>query len=159
MSSDAGALLLGEINRATGIIEGFAACFTDHRDAERLEHTVAHLIGQRVYALALGYEDLNDHDKLRQDPLLAALVGKIDKTGGDRRCRRDKGNPLAGKSTLNRMELTPEDATEKSRYQKIVSQPEKIDQFFMDVFLNAHAHPPEEIVLDVERFPPQVRDS
>ena len=148
VSSDAGALLLGEVNRATGIIEAFAGCFTDHRDAERLEHTVMHLIGQRVYALALGYEDLNDHEKLRRDPLLAALVGKLDPTGGDRRCERDKANPLAGKSTLNRLELTPENATARSRYQKIVYDAGKIDRFFMDVFLNSHASPPEEIVLD-----------
>jgi hypothetical protein len=148
VSSDAGALLLGEVNRASGIIESFAACFTDHRKADRIEHGVGQLIGQRVYALALGYEDLNDHEKLRQDPLLAALAGKIDPTGGDRRRPRDKGNPLAGKSTLNRLELTPEDATAQSRYQKIVYDGGKIDRFFMDLFLNAHERPPEEIVLD-----------
>jgi len=148
VSSDGGALLLGEINRATGIIESFAKCFTDHRDEERIEHSVLHLIGQRVFALALGYEDLNDHDKLRQDPLLAALVRKLDPVGADRRCERDKGNPLAGKSTLNRLELTPQDATAKSRYQKIVYDAGAIDRFFVDAFLNAHASPPKEIVLD-----------
>ena len=88
------------------IIERFASCFTDHRDPELIEHSVYHLIAQRVFGLALGYEDLNDHDELRHDPLLAALVGKQDPTGQDRLRDRDRGKASAGKSTLNRLELT-----------------------------------------------------
>ena len=85
-----------------------------------IEHTVEELVAQRIYALALGYEDLNDHDDLRNDPLLAVLVGKNDPTGGNRIRKRDKGKPLAGKSTLNRLELTPVGADEESRYKKIL---------------------------------------
>ena len=92
------------------------------------------LVSQRVYGIALGYEDLNDHDSLRADHLLAILCGKEDPSGQDRRCQRDKGKALAGKSTLNRLELTPADATEKSRYKKIVYHGEKIERFFIDSF-------------------------
>jgi hypothetical protein len=105
ITSDAGGLLLREVEQRTGIIRQFAACFVDHRDPELIEHTVEELVAQRVYALALGYEDLNDHDRLRLDPLLATLVGKEDPTGESRLRERDRGKPLAGKSTLNRLEL------------------------------------------------------
>ena len=88
ISSDGGALLLRQVEQATGIIRQFAACFTDHRDPEKIEHPLGHLIAQRVYALALGYEDLNDHDDLRHDPLLATVVGKDDPKGESR--RRDR---------------------------------------------------------------------
>src|SRR5262249_45257553 len=81
ISSDGGCLLLGEAERLTGTLRQFAACFTDHRDSDAIEHTVAQLVAQRLYGLALGYEDLNDHDTLRLDPLLATLVGKADPTG------------------------------------------------------------------------------
>ena len=107
ISSDAGGLLLKQTEQATGIINQFAGCFNDHRDPDLIEHTAEDLIAQRIYALALGYEDLNDHDELRNDPLLALLVGKKDPTGRDRIRKRDKGKALAGKSTLNRLELTP----------------------------------------------------
>src|SRR3954451_14558321 len=105
ISSDGGALLLRETERLTGIVRQFAACFTDHRDPELVEHPVEHLLAQRVYGLALGYEDLNDHDDLRRDPPLATVVGKDDPSGESRRRRRDRGKALAGKSTLNRLEL------------------------------------------------------
>jgi Transposase DDE domain group 1 len=107
ITSDGGALLLRTTEELTGIIRQFARCFTDHRNPELIEHSVEELLGQRVYGLALGYEDLNDHDDLRHDPLLATVVGKADPTGDSRRRRRDRGKPLAGKSTLNRLELTP----------------------------------------------------
>ena len=100
ITSDAGALLLRELDQATGILRDFTGCFTDHRNPDLIEHTVLELVAQRVYALALGYEDLNDHDELRADPLLATLVGKVDPTGQNRRRKKDRGKPLAGKSTL-----------------------------------------------------------
>src|SRR5215471_433732 len=150
ITSDGGALLLGEAERLTGALHQFAACFTDHRDPDAIEHTVLQLVSQRVYGLALGYEDLNDHDTLRRDPLLATLVGKTDPTGQDRLRAQDRGKPLAGKSTLNRLELTPPDANAGSRYQKIVAHPEAIERLFVDLFLRAHAAPPAEIVLDLD---------
>jgi len=116
ITSDGGSLLLRELEAKSGIIRRFAACFTDHRDPDRTEHTVEQLVAQRVYALALGYEDLNDHDALRHDPMLAVLVGKADPKGADRRDERDRGKALVGKSTLNRLELAPADATSESRY-------------------------------------------
>src|SRR3954453_5569779 len=112
ISSDGGALLLRETERLTGVVRQFASCFTDHRNADLTEHTAEELIAQRVYALALGYEDLNDHDDLRRDPLLATVVGKGDPTAKDRRGQPDRGKPLAGKSTLNRLEPTPVGADE-----------------------------------------------
>jgi hypothetical protein len=150
ISSDAGGLLLREVEAKTGILRRFAACFTDHRDPDRLEHTVGELIAQRVFALALGYEDLNDHDTLRYDPLLALLVGKADPTGQERRRHEDRGKSLAGKSTLNRLELTPVGADEKSRYKKIVARHRDIDSFFVETFLALHRTPPKEIVLDLD---------
>jgi len=150
ITSDAGGLLLREVEAKTGILRRFAACFTDHRDPELVEHTVGELVAQRVFALALGYEDLNDHDTLRHDPLLAALVGKLDPTGHDRRCPRDRGKSLAGKSTLNRLELTPVGADAKSRYKKVVARHHDIESFFVETFLALHRQPPKEIVLDLD---------
>jgi hypothetical protein len=150
ITSDGGALLLAEVERRTAILQRLAQCFTDHRDPELIEHTTLQLLRQRVYALALGYEDLNDHDILRTDPLLATLVGKTDPTGQDRLRLRDQGKPLAGKSTLNRLELTPADATAAARYKKIVADADAIDHLFVEVFLQAHATPPTRIVLDLD---------
>ena len=150
ITSDAGGVLLREVESKTGILRRFAACFRDHRDPERIEHSACELLTQRVYALALGYEDLNDHDALRHDPLLAVLVGKADPTGRDRRRREDRGKALAGKSTLNRLELTPTGADETSRYKKIVARHRDIEDFFVETFLALHPKPPEEIVLDFD---------
>ena len=150
ITSDAGSLLLREVEAKTGILRRFAACFTDHRDPERVEHSVGELVAQRVFALALGYEDLNDHDTLRHDPLLAVLVGKADPTGQDRRRREDRGKSLAGKSTLNRLELTPTGANAKSRYKKVVARHRDIESFFVKTFLALHPQPPKEIVLDLD---------
>lgn len=150
VSSDGGCLLLGEAERVTGTLRQLAACFTDYRDPDAIEHTVAQLLAQRVYGLALGYEDLNDHDVLRLDPLLATLVGKGDPTGADRLRQRDRGKALAGKSTLNRLELTPPDASAASRYQKIVARPEAIERLFVDLFVQAQGQPPAQIVLDLD---------
>jgi len=148
ITSDAGALLLREVEAATNIVQQFAACFTDYRRPDRIEHSVAELVAQRVYGLALGYEDLNDHEQLRADPLLAALVGKADPTGESREKKRDRGKPLAGKSTLNRLELTPKDGP--LGHKKIVLDTNAADRFFVDVFLQAHDEPPKRIVLDVD---------
>jgi hypothetical protein len=150
ITSDGGGLLLREVERRTGILEQFGACFVDHRAPDLVEHSVRELVGQRVYGLALGYEDLNDHDELRRDPLLATLVGKADPTGEDRVRMRDAGKPLAGKSTLNRLELTRVDAGPESRYKKIVLKEGAVDRLFVDVFLQAHGHAPDRIVLDLD---------
>jgi len=138
--SDAGVLLLKRVEQTTGIVRQFAACFTDHRDPERIDHSLYELIAQRVYALALGYEDLNDHDVLRHDPLLAALVGK----------KNPDREPLAGKSTLNRLELTPVRADADSRYKKIVVHRQDVDRFFVEAFLQSYASAPACIVLDLD---------
>jgi hypothetical protein len=152
ITSDAGGLLLRETEKRTSIVQGFAKCFQDLRNPDLIEHTVAELIAQRVYGLALGYEDLNDHDELRRDPLLAVLVGKEDPEGDDRVRQQDKGKALAGKSTLNRLELTSEQPTAAGqRYKKIIMNPEEIDRHFVEVFLQAHREAPEQIVLDVRR--------
>src|SRR3954452_21600344 len=116
ISTDGGALLLREAERLTGIIRQFAACFTDHRNPDLTEHTSEELIAQRVYALALGYEDLNDHDDLRRDPLLAPVAAKAAPRATPRRRPRDRGKALAGKSTLTRLELSPTGAGADTRY-------------------------------------------
>jgi hypothetical protein len=150
ITSDAGALLLREVEAKTGILQRFAACFTDHRDLERIQHTVLELISQRVYGLALGYEDLNDHDSLRHDPLFGLLVNKADLTGQDRPRLADQGKALAGKSTLNRLERTPVGANSKSRYKKIVANHRDIESTFVETFLVLHPKPPTELVLDLD---------
>ena len=147
LSSDGGVLLLGEVDRRLGLLGQFAACFTDHRNPGLVEHSVPELVRQRVFGLALSYEDLNDHDELRTDPLLAAVVGKADPTGSDRRQEQDRGKPLAGKSTLNRLEWG---AVKQDRYRKITVDDEAVDRFFVDVFLSAHEQAPAEIVLDLD---------
>ncbi len=150
ITSDAGGLLLRETERLTGILRQFSACYTDHRDPDRIEHTVEELIAQRVYGLALGYEDLNDHDDLRHDPLLAVLVGKTDPLGKDRHREQDQGKALAGKSTLNRLELTPSGANANSRYKKITVDRGQVQRLFTSLFLQAHDQPPARIILDLD---------
>ena len=150
ISSDGGSLLLRRVEELTGIIRQFAACFTDHRNPQLIEHTLEHLVAQRIYALALGYEDLNDHDDLRLDPLLATVVGKKDPTGQDRLRDRDKGKARAGKSTLNRLELTPVGADQDSRYKKIICSTRAVDDLFVEWFLQAYPVPPERLVLDLD---------
>ena len=140
MTSDAGALLLGVTDRAIGLIERFAACFTDGRRAELTEHEVRTLVGQRVFGIALGYEDLIDHDQLRHDPTLAVLAGKL-------AARRQGCAPLAGKSTLNRLELGGPTMT---RYHRIAWDAAKIEALFIDLFLEAHPQPPKQIILDLD---------
>jgi hypothetical protein len=150
ISSDGGSLLLREIESRTKVVEQFAGCFTDHRNPDLIEHTAGDLVAQRVFGLALGYEDLNDHDDLRSDPLLAVAVGKTDPKGKTRVRERDRGKALAGKSTLNRLELTKADATAGERYKKIVLDGDAVDQLLVDLFLQAHPEPPEEIEIDLD---------
>jgi hypothetical protein len=150
ITSDGGGLLLREVEKRTGIVERFAACFSDCRDAERIEHTVRELVAQRVYGLALGYEDLNDHDELRRDPMLAVLAEKEDPTGESRVRERDRGKALAGKSTLNRLELTKAKVEEKERYKKVVMDKAAVDRLLGEVFLESYAEAPQEIVLDLD---------
>src|SRR5437660_1063797 len=140
ITSDAGALLLGATDRAIGMMERFAACFHDERRAELFEHEVVMLLGQRVFGIALGYEDLNDHDELRHDPMMAVLAGKLE-------ARRDDCAPVAGKSTLNRLELS---RLEPTRYHKISHNPIAIKRLMVDLFLEAHDRPPSEIILDLD---------
>src|SRR5918995_610291 len=139
LSSDGGAPLLRQVDALTGIVRQFAACFDDHRDPDLVEHPVEHLLAQRVYGLALGYEDLNDHDDLRRDPLLATVVGKDDPTGKARQRRHDRGKALAGKSTLNRLELTPVGADPGSRYKKVRCRTRDVERLLVTLFLQAHS--------------------
>ena len=150
ITSDAGVLLLREVAERSGLLRHFAQCFTDYRAPELIEHRVEELVAQRVLALACGYEDLNDHDVLRDDALLAVAAGKTDATGATRKRERDRGHALAGKSTLNRLEGTPAAATAAARYKKIVYDGAAIEAWFVEAFLAAHATPPAEIVLDLD---------
>lgn len=138
LSSDGGGLLLREVERRTEILRQFSACFRDFRDPLHVTHSVRELVSQRVFGLALGYEDLNDHDQLRHDPLVGALVD-----------RAEVLRPLAGKSTLNRLELTPE-GRGNDRYRRIVFDGEAIDAFLVNVFVQAYPVAPQEIVLDLD---------
>jgi len=140
ITSDAGALLLGATDGAIRLIERFAACFIDRRKAELIEHFVPTLIAQRVFGIALGYEDISDHDDLRHDPIMAVLAGKLE--AGRKDCA-----PVAGKSTLNRLELSREIAT---RYHKIAHESASIERLFVTLFLEAHKTPPKEIVIDLD---------
>ena len=140
VTSDAGALLLEATDQAIGLVKRLAGCFHDERRPELIEHEVATLVGQRVFAIALGYEDLNDHDELRHDPLMAVLAGKLT-------AKREECAPVAGKSTLNRLELSK---LEPTRYHKISHNPMAIRNLLVDVFLESHARPPRQIVLDLD---------
>ena len=139
VTSDAGALLVGATDRAIGLIRRFAACFHDERQ-DLIEHEVATLVGQRVFAIALGYEDLNDHDELRHDPLMGVLAGKL-------AARRADCAAVAGKSTLNRLELS---RLESTRYHKMSHNPMAIRHPFVDMFLEAHGSAPRQIILDLD---------
>jgi hypothetical protein len=150
ITSDAGGLLLREVEKRTGIIRRFAACFRDGRDPRFTEFTVEELVAQRIYGLALGYEDLNDHDQLRWDPALAVMVGREDVKGETRHLKQDRGKALAGKSTLNRLELTPAGPFSTDPYKKIGRDEAAIDALLVDHFLESHQKPPLEIILDAD---------
>jgi hypothetical protein len=136
ISSDGGALLLRQTEKRLNVLPRLAACFLDGRSPERIEHSVAEMLAQRIYGLALGYEDVNDHEQLRSDPLFGVLAG-----------REELDRPLAGKSTLNRMELG---AGAGDRYKKITFWKESIDELLTQLFIEAHDQPPAELVLDVD---------
>jgi hypothetical protein len=140
VTSDAGGLLLGATDRAIGLVARFAACFDDGRAPALVEHGVAAMVAQRVFGIALGYEDLVDHDQLRHDPVLATLAGKL-------QAKRKACAPLAGKSTLNRLEHAP---SEPSRYHKIGHDGSAIEDLFVDLFLEAHTTAPRQLVLDLD---------
>jgi hypothetical protein len=135
ISSDGGALLLREVDLKIRLLDRLTGCFSDGRSGFRIQHQMSEMLAQRIYGLALGYEDLNDHQQLRNDPLLAVLSGK-----------RKLEEPLAGKSTLNRLELSGR----SKRYHKIGYCPEAIDRLLVDLYIESHAAQPEEIVLDLD---------
>jgi hypothetical protein len=147
VSSDGGGLLLREVERRRGWVRAFAECFDDHRDARWVEHSVQAMAGQRIFGLALGYEDLNDHEHLRADPLLAVLCEKADPTGADRCRQEDKGKPLAGKSTLNRLE---HGQGAGSRYKKVVLREKAVEDLFVNQFISGQVEAPKALVLDLD---------
>jgi hypothetical protein len=140
VTSDAGGLLLGATDRTINLMDRFSSCFHDERRAEWIEHEIVTLVGQRVFGIALGYEDLNDHDELRHDPMMAVLVGKL-------AARREDCAPVAGKSTLNRLELSK---LEPTRYHKISHNPVAIKKLLVELFLEAHERAPQQIILDLD---------
>jgi hypothetical protein len=152
ISTHGGGLLLREVDVRLGLMDRLSRCFTDHRNADRIEHSVRDLVSQRVYALALGYEDLNDHDALMGERLLAVMVGKRDPSAGDRECarERDAGHALAGSSTLNRLELSEPGQASVDRYKRIVANIDAFDQLLVDVFVASFNEAPEQIWLDLD---------
>src|SRR6201993_5642314 len=136
LTTEGGSLLLRQVDRKIGLLRRVAGCFSDYRQPDRIEHGLEEMLAQRIYGLALGYEDLKDHEQLRQDPLLGVLAGK-----------RDLSEPLAGKSTLNRLELTPVGSPAAERYNKIAYSPEAIDELLVTLFLESHGKAPRSIVL------------
>ena len=139
LTTEGGALLLRATDGKVGLLRRVVSCFSDARDPQRIEHELSEMLAQRIYGLALGYEDLNDHEQLRHDPLLGMLAG-----------RRDLDAPLAGKSTLNRLELTPVGSPAAERYNKIGYCAAALDELLVDLFLEAHRQAPREIVLDLD---------
>jgi len=150
ISSDGGLLLLREVAQLSDFFGRVADCFIDHRDPTRIEHSVHHLVAQRILGIACGYEDLNDHDALRYDQLLAVAVGKADPSGADRKQRRDRGRALAGHATLNRIETAPPVLDEARKDLKILHDPAAVERFFVDFMLDAHNEVPDQLILDLD---------
>ena len=151
LTSDGGALLLREADRRLGLTRRMARCFADGRQAWRVEHDVRSMVVQRVHGLALGYEDLNDHDRLRCDPLLALAAGKADPAGGDRPRARDRGRALAGSSALNRLELgDPAAGQARWRYSKVVADAEALDRLLLNLFVESRERAPDPLWLDLD---------
>lgn len=149
ITSDAGVLLLRQTDERIDLLKRFGQCFSDLRNPYFIEHSVLDLVSQRVYGLCLGYEDVNDHDDVRRDRLMALAVGKQDIEGQDRRCKEDRGIALAGKSTLNRLELIPE-LGEDHRYHRISYDPHGVDFLLTDIFLESRKTAPKRLVLDLD---------
>jgi hypothetical protein len=150
ISSDSGGLLLREIEEGQRFIQRFSQCFMDLRQSKFIEHSVYELVSQRTYGLCFGNEDLNDHDLLRADPLLALLCGKQDLEGTKRRNVRDRGKPLAGKSTLNRLETAGSLLSDRPRYKKIVAEMNELEEYFVGAFLRTTKKPPRLLILDFD---------
>jgi hypothetical protein len=150
ITSDAGVLLLGRVESRRRIVERFASCFDDYREASRVDHDVHQIVGQRVFGLALGYEDVNDHDALRFEPLLATLLGKSDACGSERRRAAHRGAALAAPSTIHRLELSHPGVADGDRYRRIALDQGAADDLFVDLFIEAHEKAPKEIVLDLD---------
>lgn len=150
MTSDGGALLLREVAQLSDFFARVANCFIDYRDPTRIEHSVEELLGQRILGIALGYEDLNDHDDLRYDPTLAMAVGKLDPLGNTRKRARDRGRALAGHATLNRLETAPSTLDSDRPDLKILHSPQAFERLFVDLMLDAHDQPPNEIIIDLD---------
>lgn len=151
VTSDAGLSLIAALDQKRQITSRFAACFQDYRNPARVEHSVESMVAQRIYGLVQGYEDLNDHDQLRHDPMKAVALGKLIST--DAACA-----PMAGKSTLNRLEHCPVGVTNRqsSRYHRIGHDPKAIEQLFVELFLESHNQPPRQIVVDLDVTDDQV---
>ena len=150
ISSDGGGVLLARLDRSYGYTQRFALCFSDYRDPELIEHDLLGLVRQRTYGIGLGYEDLNDHERLRTDPLLASLCGKKDPLGEDRLRQRDRGKALSGKSTLNRLELTPAHANRAARYKKIVADEAAMEDYFITEYVKQLPKDTTRVTLDLD---------
>lgn len=150
ITSDAGGLLLREIEHGQQFIRRFSQCFLDLRDTRFVEHDLEHLLAQRIYGLCFGNEDLNDHDRLRADPLLALLCGKRDLEGASRRRAQDRGKALAGKSTLNRLETAGTLLGKRPRYKKIIAETTDLEEFFVHAFLRTTKKAPRRLVVDFD---------
>lgn len=159
MTSDGGALLLREVAQLSDFFARVAHCFVDYRDPTRIEHSVEELVGQRILGIALGYEDLNDHDDLRYDPVLAMAVGKLDPLGATRKQARDRGRALAGHATLNRLETAPSTLDPDRPDLKILHSPQAFERLFVDLMLDAHDQPPDEIIIDLDATDDRVHGS
>lgn len=154
ITSDAGIVLMAELDKKLGLTARFAECFRDHRNLSYVDYSVIELLAQRVYGIILGYEDVNDHDKLRYDPALAIALGKLNSIDSNAAL-------LAGKSTINRLEYCPETILDQreSRYHKIEHQPKEIEKAFVEIFLESYKEPPRQIVLDMDVTDDQVHGS
>ena len=150
LTTDGGVVALQQIDQKLQIMRRFADCFVDARESGRVEHSVEELLRQRVFGLALGYEDLNDHDQLRLDPLLAMAVGKRDVVGKKRKHTRHQGAALAAKSTLNRLDFAMGADAAEDRYHRIAADPEAIERFFTECFLDSFTEAPDQLILDFD---------
>lgn len=150
VTGDAGLLLLRETAQRSNLFGRVAVCFADHRAQWRVEHSVEELVAQRILGIACGYEDANDHDTVRDDPLLALAAGKTAPLGNDRRQGRDRGRPLAGHATFNRIQSAPEVLDPRRRDLKILHGPSAFEALFVDLFMDAHGEPSEPLILDLD---------